>query len=189
MKALSLLKRTGADAVGETAEAQAVCRRIDKAKNWIDFDDLIGLSIEVLRTDATTAARWRERFRHISVDEFQDVDEQQYKLIRLLAEGQASLCVIGDPNQAIYGFRGADAACFQRLAQDFPAAHRFELTRNYRSTAAIVAASAQVIGATSARGGDAPVRGADYRCMSPRTNGRRRNLSSRRSKISTAAMI
>src|SRR5262249_36284797 len=143
------------------AEAFAACRRIAKERNWIDFDDLIALSVELLQSNLEVAARWRGRFRQICVDEFQDVDEQQYTLVRLLADGQTSLCVIGDPNQAIYGFRGADAACFQRFAQDFPNALRFELSRNYRSTGAIVAASSQVIGANSgpaiARPFEAPI--------------------------------
>jgi DNA helicase II / ATP-dependent DNA helicase PcrA len=149
LKTVSSLKRTGAKAEGETAEAFAALRCIDNERNWIDFDDLIALSVELLQSNTEVVARWRRRFRHICVDEFQDVDEQQYRLIRLLADGHASLCVIGDPNQAIYGFRGADAACFQRFAQDFPAARRLELSRNYRSSGAIVAASAQVIGAKS----------------------------------------
>ena len=87
----------------------------------------------------------RSRFQWISVDEFQDVDEQQYRLLTLLAPSDGNLCVIGDPNQAIYGFRGADASCFDRFRHDYPAASTVRLTRNYRSTGTIVAASAQVI--------------------------------------------
>src|SRR5579883_1602420 len=150
LKALSLSKRTGGTPAGLDAEALAACRRIDAANNWIDFDDLIGLSAQLLASDAAAAARWRERFRQICVDEFQDIDEQQYKLIRHLVGDQASLCAIGDPNQAIYGFRGADASCFERLAQDFPGASTFRLARNYRSSGAIVEASAQAIGANAA---------------------------------------
>ena len=66
------------------------------------------------------AALYRDRLRWISVDEFQDVDEQQYRLLTLLAPPDGNLCVIGDPNQAIYGFRGADASCFDRFRQDYP---------------------------------------------------------------------
>lgn len=150
LKALSFSKRTGGTPAGADAEALAACRRIDAANNWIDFDDLIGLSAQLLASGAAVAARWRERFRQICVDEFQDIDEQQYKLIRLLAGEQANLCAIGDPNQAIYGFRGADASCFERLAQDFPGASSFRLARNYRSSGAIVEASAQAIGANAA---------------------------------------
>jgi uncharacterized protein (TIGR00375 family) len=147
LKTLSLIKRTDEAAHGETIDALAACRRIDQANNWVDFDDLIGLSVQLLSRDAAVAARWRERFRHISVDEFQDVDEQQYRLIRLLVGDSANLCAIGDPNQAIYGFRGADASCFERIAKDFPSAATFRLARNYRSNGAIVTAGAQLIDA------------------------------------------
>ncbi|HLJ72802.1 MAG TPA: UvrD-helicase domain-containing protein [Roseiarcus sp.] len=152
LKALSFSKRTGGMLTGADAEALAACRRIDAANNWIDFDDLIGLSTQLLTSDAGVAARWRERFRNICIDEFQDIDEQQYKLIRLLVGDHANLCAIGDPNQAIYGFRGADASCFERLAGDFPGASIFRLARNYRSSGAIVQASAQAIGASAAAG-------------------------------------
>jgi DNA helicase-2/ATP-dependent DNA helicase PcrA len=90
-------------------------------------------------------ARWRDRYRFVSIDEFQDIDEQQYRLVQLLAPPGSNLCVIGDPNQAIYGFRGADAACFARFATDYPGAAVVKLARNYRSTGTIVTASAQVI--------------------------------------------
>ncbi len=151
LKALSLVKRTGATAEGETADALAACRRIDQANNWVEFDDLVALPAQLLAGDAAVAARWRRRFRHVCVDEFQDVDEQQYKLIRALVGPETGFCAIGDPNQAIYGFRGADASCFERLARDFPSAATFRLARNYRSSGAIAAAAAQVIGASAAR--------------------------------------
>ena len=91
------------------------------------------------------AASRRDRYRWISVDEFQDVDEQQYRLLTLLAPPDGNSVPIGDPNQAIYGFRGADASCFDRFRQDYPAARTVRLARNYRSTGTIVTASAQVI--------------------------------------------
>src|SRR5882762_1013041 len=115
-------------------------------RDWIDFDDLIALSVRALTADPNLAALYRSRFRSISVDEFQDVDEQQYRLLNLLAPPDANLCVIGDPNQAIYGFRGADASCFDRFRQDYPPDRTVRLTRNYRSTGTIVTAAAQVIG-------------------------------------------
>jgi DNA helicase II / ATP-dependent DNA helicase PcrA len=74
------------------------------------------------------------------------VDEPQYRLLQLLAPPAGNICVIGDPNQAIYGFRGATAACFTRFRQDFPSARTMGLKRNYRSTGTIVTAAAQVIG-------------------------------------------
>jgi uncharacterized protein (TIGR00375 family) len=147
VRTISVLKRTGTPAAGDAAEALAVCNRLGRERNWVDFDDLIGLSAALLEADSAVAAQWRARFAHICVDEFQDVDEQQYKLMRLLAGPRGNICVIGDPNQAIYGFRGADAACFERFAQDYPGARRLRLSRNYRSDGTIIAASAEVIGA------------------------------------------
>jgi DNA helicase-2/ATP-dependent DNA helicase PcrA len=147
LKAISRLKRTGLkpdDA--EVASALSVCRRLGMEQNWVDFDDLIGLSVAILETNAQVATLWQNRFSYVCVDEFQDVDEPQYRLLQRLAPPAGNICVIGDPNQAIYGFRGATAACFTRFRQDFPSARTMRLKRNYRSTGTIVSAAAQVIG-------------------------------------------
>ncbi|HYY38810.1 MAG TPA: UvrD-helicase domain-containing protein [Xanthobacteraceae bacterium] len=143
LRAISKEKRThrSSDGLGEAAAySRALAMR-----NWIDFDDLIALPLRALTQDPSVAAHYRSRWRWISVDEFQDVDEQQYHLLKLLAPPAANLCVIGDSNQAIYGFRGADAACFGRFRQDYPAARTIHLRRNYRSTGTIVTAATQVI--------------------------------------------
>jgi uncharacterized protein (TIGR00375 family) len=145
LKAISVLKRTGTEGDGEARAALAACRRLGIEQNWVDFDDLVGLAVEILAVNADVAALWRERFRYLSVDEFQDVDEQQYRLLRLLAAPDGNICVIGDPNQAIYGFRGADGTGFERFAHDFPTARTVRLGRNYRSTGTIVTAAAQVM--------------------------------------------
>jgi len=147
LKAISVLKRTGVAAMAEATEALAILCRLGREQGWIDFDDLVGLAVETLEKDAVLATLWRGRFRYICADEFQDVDEQQYRLLRLLADPGGDICVIGDPNQAIYGFRGADATCFERFARDFPTARTVRLGRNYRSTGTIVTAAAQVVGA------------------------------------------
>jgi len=147
LKAISRLKRTGLkpdDA--EAASALAACRRLAMEQNWVDFDDLVGLAVGLLETNAQLAALWRNRFSYVCVDEFQDVDEPQYRLLLRLAPPAGNVCVIGDPNQAIYGFRGATAGCFTRFRQDFPSARTMRLKRNYRSTGTIVTAAAQVIG-------------------------------------------
>ena len=143
---VSLAKRTCAVPDSETAAALAAYQSALSMRNWIDFDDLVGLPVRLLSGDPGLAAHYRERFRCVSVDEFQDVDAQQYALVRLLAPAGANLCVIGDPNQAIYGFRGADAGCFARFEADYRGARVVRLTRNYRSSGTIVTASAQVIG-------------------------------------------
>ncbi len=147
VKAISVLKRTGIAGEGEERDARAVLDRLGLEQNWVDFDDLVALAVDLLERDAEIAARWRARFAHILVDEFQDVDEQQYRLLRLIAGPDGNLCVIGDPNQAIYGFRGADATCFERFTRDFPSVRTVRLARNYRSTGIIVTAAAQLVGA------------------------------------------
>jgi len=149
IKAVSVLKRSGGKGADEEVGARAILDRIGRAQGWVDFDDLILLSADLLDKDAEIAAAWRTRFPHIVADEFQDVDEQQYRLLRLLTGDNGNLCVIGDPDQAIYGFRGADAACFARFGQDFPAAKTLRLARNYRSTGTIVKAASGFIGAPS----------------------------------------
>jgi DNA helicase II / ATP-dependent DNA helicase PcrA len=146
LRVLSVAKRTGAAADGEIAAALGVYSRLGKEQNWIDFDDLVGLPVVLLETHVDVAELWGSRFQHICVDEFQDVDESQYQLLRLLVARDGNICVIGDPNQAIYGFRGADAACFDRFKQDFLNVCTIRLGRNYRSTGTIVAAASQLIG-------------------------------------------
>jgi DNA helicase-2/ATP-dependent DNA helicase PcrA len=147
LRAISRTKRTGAAADLDAAEALA---RYDEAlglRNWIDFDDLIGKPIAALEADPGLVALYRDRFRHVSVDEFQDVDDSQVRLLSLLVPPGGNLCVIGDPDQAIYGFRGADASCFDRFHHDHPGAAVVRLKRNYRSTGTIVTAASRFIGA------------------------------------------
>src|SRR6266545_3022165 len=147
LRAISRAKRTQGATSADVAEAMTAYSQALALRNWIDFDDLIALPVRALTADAGLAAFYRDRFRWISVDEFQDVDAQQYRLLGLLAPPGSNLCVIGDPNQAIYGFRGADASCFERFKCDYPASKVVALTRNYRSTGTIVTASSQVIAA------------------------------------------
>jgi superfamily I DNA/RNA helicase len=88
---------------------------------------------------------YQQRFRWISVDEYQDINLAQYRLLRLLTPPTTNLCAIGDPDQAIYGFRGASQAYFLKFQEDFPAAKTIHLSQNYRSTQLILEASGQVI--------------------------------------------
>ena len=147
LRAMSTAKRTGVAADDAIAAALAAYTRAMQVRNAVDFDDLIDLALAALAADPALAAHYRERFRHVCVDEFQDVDAQQLRLLALIAPPGADICVIGDPDQAIYRFRGADAACFERFRADHPDAKAVRLDRNYRSTGTIVTASAQVIGA------------------------------------------
>ena len=143
--AISVAKRTATYASPELVEALAIYRQAMAARNWVDFDDLISLTVQVLTAEPAIATLYRARFRFISVDEFQDVDEQQYRLLSLLAPPGSNICVIGDPDQAIYGFRGADASSFERFRTDHPNARLVRLKRNYRSSGTIVTAASQVI--------------------------------------------
>src|SRR6266542_2778176 len=130
------------------AEVDDLLDHYDKAlreRDLVDFDDLIALPVGLLGGDPELAASYRRRWAWISVDEYQDVDELQYRLLRLLTTPEGNLCAIGDPDQAIYGFRGAAVGFFLRFRQDFPGAAAAQLTRNYRSSAAIVDGAVQAI--------------------------------------------
>ena len=147
------------EVAGPLARYEAAMRKLD----LVDLDDLLALPVMLLAGDAGLAARYRERFGFVAVDEYQDVDELQYRLLRLLTTPGANLCVIGDPDQAIYSFRGADVGFFLRFAQDFPDATTVRLTRNYRSSPAIVAGALQAIAPSTLVAGRelAAVAGAD----------------------------
>jgi DNA helicase-2/ATP-dependent DNA helicase PcrA len=107
--------------------------------NAVDFDDLIRLPIELFESRPEVLARYRERFRHFLVDEFQDTSLQQYRLIRLLAQEARNLCVVGDDDQSIYSWRGANFENLRLFEQDFPEYQEIKLEQNYRSTARILA--------------------------------------------------
>jgi len=111
-----------------------------------DFDDLIGKAIALLEENPKAAKKYQGCYRYLLIDEYQDINLAQYRLTRLLAPGPSpNLNVIGDPDQAIYGFRGADAAYFERFQEDFPGGRVIKLKQNYRNTDTILKASAQVI--------------------------------------------
>jgi len=145
---LSNWRRTGgaADARPDLADRYVAALR---ERDLVDFDDLIAIPVALLEEDDDLAAHYRDRYRWISVDEYQDVDDQQYRLLRRLAPPDGNLTAIGDPDQAIYRFRGADVGFFLRFRQDFPAARTVRLTRNYRSAAPILTAALQVISPTT----------------------------------------
>jgi ATP-dependent DNA helicase UvrD/PcrA len=120
-------------------------RKVLRAADLVDVDELVTLPLALLRADPELAAGYRARWPWVFVDEYQDVDRDQYELLRLLTRPDGNLCVIGDPDQAIYSFRGADVGFFLRFAEDFTDARMVRLTRNYRSTPPIVAAAMQAI--------------------------------------------
>jgi DNA helicase II / ATP-dependent DNA helicase PcrA len=114
-------------------------------RGLVDLDDLVTLPVRALRDGDDCRGRWSE----VCVDEYQDVDPSQYHLLRLLCPPDANLRVIGDPDQAIYGFRGADVGFFLRFGEDFPGAREVRLTRSYRSTPTIVRGALQAIAPAS----------------------------------------
>ncbi|BAL93291.1 putative UvrD/REP helicase [Actinoplanes missouriensis 431] len=120
-------------------------RKLLRQQDLVDLDDLISLPVTLLREDPALVERYRRRWQWIFVDEYQDVDELQYELLRLLSPPDGNLCAIGDPDQAIYSFRGADVRYFLRFNTDFVDARLVRLTRNYRSSAPILAAAVQAI--------------------------------------------
>ena len=119
--------------------------RLLASRGLVDFDGLITLPLAMLRQDPALAATLAARWRSISVDEYQDTDAAQYALLRLLAGDGSGLAVIGDPDQAIYGFRGADVGFFLSFGRDYPGARTVTLTRNYRSSPVIVAGAMQAV--------------------------------------------
>ena len=111
----------------------------------MDFDGLVELAAALLRDHPEVAAGLRARWPQVSVDEYQDIDAVQYDLLRMISGDGRGLTAIGDPDQAIYRFRGADVGIFGRFAADYPGATTVELSRNYRSSPAIVTAAMQAI--------------------------------------------
>jgi uncharacterized protein (TIGR00375 family) len=120
-----------------------------RAEGLLDFEDLLAGTVRLLAESPEVRERYRSRYRHILVDEYQDLNITQYLLLRLLAPppgaGKAAeLWVIGDPNQAIYGFRGADKAFIDRFLQDYPGAARFRLKKSFRCAAPIIRAAGRL---------------------------------------------
>jgi DNA helicase-2/ATP-dependent DNA helicase PcrA len=121
------------------ALALALIRENNPSYEVTDLDELVPLAVSLLRKQPGLRWPW------VFVDEYQDVDEHQYQLLRLLVPPDGNICAIGDPDQAIYSFRGADVQYFMRFSQDFTDARVVRLTRNYRSSAPILAAAVQAI--------------------------------------------
>jgi ATP-dependent DNA helicase UvrD/PcrA len=115
------------------------------ASNAVDFDDMLFLTVDVLERFPEAREKWQEAFHYILVDEYQDTNHAQYRLLQLLAEKHRNVFAVGDPDQSIYGFRGADIRNVMEFEQDFPGSYTIALEQNYRSTQHILDAANGVI--------------------------------------------
>ena len=119
--------------------------------NATDFGDLLLHCVTIFQAHPDVLAQYQRRFRYILVDEYQDTNVAQYLWLRLLAQAHRNICCVGDDDQSIYGWRGAEVGNILRFEKDFPGAHVVRLEQNYRSTAHILAAASGVIAANTGR--------------------------------------
>ena len=119
--------------------------------NAVDFGDLILHVIEILKTDDTLLIKYHDLFKYILVDEYQDTNMAQYLLLRLLAQGSKNICCVGDDDQSIYGWRGAEIENILKFEKDFPGAMVIRLEQNYRSTSNILGAASGLIESNQGR--------------------------------------
>jgi DNA helicase II / ATP-dependent DNA helicase PcrA len=127
------------------ADAYELYQRRLFASNAVDFDDMLMLTVDVLERFPEALEKWQKAFRYVLVDEYQDTNRAQYRLLQLLAGKDRNLCVVGDPDQAIYAFRGADIRNILEFERDFQDARTIALEQNYRSTNRILRAANGVI--------------------------------------------
>ena len=138
-------------AAGRGADLYAQYQERLKALNACDFGDLLLHMLVIFRTHADVLEAYRERFRYILVDEYQDTNQGQYEWLKLLAEPRRNLCCVGDDDQSIYSWRGAEVANILRFEKDFPGAAIIRLEQNYRSTSHILAAADGLIAHNAGR--------------------------------------
>jgi len=127
------------------ARAFETYERILRKAGALDFDDLLLRAVDLLRGVDDVRAKWSARFRYVQVDEYQDTNRAQYDLLHLLAGDGRNLCVVGDEDQSIYGWRGANLDNILHFAEDFPGAKVVRLEQNYRSTQKILSAATGVV--------------------------------------------
>lgn len=146
VKSISLLKRMGQSTdIADVIRAKALLDMQRDKEGWVDYDDLILLPVKLFKEHAGMASYYGRRYKWFSIDEYQDIDDLQYQLIKLLVPEDGNICAIGDPDQAIYSFRGANVKFFMNFEEDFKNTKKFTLYRNYRSGQAILSASTQMI--------------------------------------------
>jgi DNA helicase-2/ATP-dependent DNA helicase PcrA len=143
--ALSAWKIEGREPALEMRPTLTAYAELMKVRGAIDFDDMVVRAADLLETDAALRARWQARFAHVCVDEFQDVDAAQLRLVRLLAAPEDNLFVVGDDDQTIYAWRLADVRRILRFGDDYPAARRVMLATNYRCPRTVIEASDRMV--------------------------------------------
>ena len=143
--------RAGSPQEEKAARVYAELERRLRAANAMDFDDLLLRALELLRTRPEVLEKYQERFRYISVDEYQDTNHVQYEIANLLAAKYQNLMVVGDDDQSIYSWRGADISNILDFEKDFKSAKVVKLEQNYRSTGHILAAANAVVRHNSQR--------------------------------------
>jgi DNA helicase-2/ATP-dependent DNA helicase PcrA len=137
------VEREGIEAV--VAEAYPLYEKRMREANAMDFDDLLVLTVNVIELDREVRERWSRTFRHVLVDEYQDTNHVQYRLLQLLASEHGNLMAVGDEDQSIYGFRHADVSNILDFDKDFAGAQVVKLEQNYRSTQTILSAANAVV--------------------------------------------
>jgi DNA helicase-2/ATP-dependent DNA helicase PcrA len=138
--------RSAGEAPGDLPQLAERYRAALRAANAVDFGDLLSMPVELFEKRPDVLDRYRRRFTHVLVDEFQDTNVVQYRLLELLCPDGADLCVVGDDDQSIYRWRGADVGNILGFEKDYPGASVVKLERNYRSDGNILAAAQGVIG-------------------------------------------
>jgi ATP-dependent DNA helicase Rep len=133
------------DIESAAATLYAAYERTLRAYQAVDFDDLIRLPVKLFSEHDDVAERWRSRLWHVLVDEYQDTNRGQYRLLRLLTKGRDSFTAVGDDDQSIYAWRGADSENLRLLRDDYPSLKVVKLEQNYRSTARILTAANALI--------------------------------------------
>jgi len=127
------------------ADIFAAYEQLLRQSNALDFDDLLLRTVKLLRDSPAVREKWQARFQYIHVDEYQDTNRVQYELLRLLTSPKQNLCVVGDEDQSIYRWRGADVSILMSFSRDYAAARIIKLERNYRSTQQILDAAGAVV--------------------------------------------
>ncbi|MBI3725398.1 UvrD-helicase domain-containing protein, partial [bacterium] len=135
----------GTDLEQAAARALPIYRLLARQRNALDFDDLVAESVRLLERDDEVRSELAKRLRYVLVDEYQDTNHAQYRLLQLLAAEHQNVFAVGDPDQSIYAFRGADISNIMDFERDFPGARTIALEQNYRSTNAILGAANSLI--------------------------------------------